>query len=231
LIVAGCDGGKKKDKQTQTRLSFDYFGLEVGHSWTFKVESYDPEDEPANGEHTITTRVLSQDQSGIFAAGTGGEGDYIDYYKLIGNTYYEVGLQEDGEDTWYEPDDYELLLKNPVELNDESDQLGKVMRQEKVTVPAGSFVAWVFYQKSTDDDITEEYTAWFVPYIGPVKTDSTETDSSGNIILSYNMELTSHSFDKSLSETLIPNNPNYDKIKSKLSHMLLHGKVKDRQLK
>jgi len=52
--------------------------------------------------------------------------------------------------------------------------------KEEVTVPAGTFSTWYCTNSLTDDDMTYLVSAWFAPYVGPVKYMIEMTDTSGS---------------------------------------------------
>lgn len=195
LVVTGCGGGSGGKKTPANSLSSDYFGLQVNYTRNYKGTITNVEESINNASLTWIETVLKEVEPGLFKTQVTASipgfsesfGDFIE--KNEDGNYYDRGWWEEGEEKRYDYRD--VIIKNPVELGFESSFYGKIVRKEDVTVPAGTFNAWVF--EDTWGDETEGYTDtyYFVPYIGMVKYTSEETEG-GKIIYFVTRSLTSY---------------------------------------
>jgi hypothetical protein len=176
------------------KASSDYMGFEVGNTWTYQEHLYlsNPgPDEQQDSNETYTVGILSKNDQNIFTIGEVGSA-YYDYDKVEGSSYYYYGEHEDGRDYW-ESTPYPLILDS-ITLESSQDFFGNHLRQELVTVPAGTFLAEVFESLSSGDDgSTEDFVNWIVPYIGQVKCIDTYRNNTGGVEIDTS-ELTAYDF-------------------------------------
>ncbi len=214
-LLAGCGGGGGKKQPTEKGPSTDYYGLTVGAKLV-----YNALETPGNISNNLTYRILSEYRPGIFRTSWAGsddtDGEFVK--KTEDGYYYECGDWEtENEDdwNWYEEEDYQTIIKNPITAGSKSDWWGEALRQETVKVPAGTFKAWVFHSQDPykDDDeidyIDNDY-YWFVPNLGLIKVISTTTRVSDSVITeSITGVLQSYSFEANTSSSINQNFSNH----------------------
>lgn len=154
----------------------DYFGLEVGNTWTMD-NTYS---RWIDGSLIIeerrqqTIEVLSQTDEGnriVFKMGLNDDSQG-QYWSKEGNSYYDIGRWEVGESDWWFPEG-SLLVTNPIQLGDEGMGGFVAIRQEMVSLPAGTFDTWVFHgEVEHESGWKGEYYAWIAPYVGIVKAEA-----------------------------------------------------------
>ncbi|HBE77601.1 MAG TPA: hypothetical protein DDW65_07420 [Firmicutes bacterium] len=203
LTIAGCGGGKGSTGS----LSSDYYGLETGFELITTAEEKDSI-AVTTISGTITTLVTGETASGsgIYKVARGidstsetiklgTEGDYI---QKSGTDYNNYGYWEEGEDTKVNSG---LILKNPVTSTSTSEYWEmNVTGQETVTVPAGTFTAWVFESSEDHTDYedkgygpgTDVEKKWFVAQLGVVKESGTYTRTGDSKTVTFLSQLTSY---------------------------------------
>lgn len=188
-LLAGCGGGSNGSGGDVTPIergpSSDYYGLEVGAKLVWKID-----EAPSNLTWLATYEVIDEDPPGEFKT----KWSYSDEDKIKGEFikkfpdgfYIKIAdwyIDEDTNNEEREPD-YEVLAKNPIQVGFKSDEWGEALRQENVTIPIGTFKAWVFRGNDYDydnegeeDEIKYLNTSyyWFVPHLGIVKSTSNTT--------------------------------------------------------
>jgi hypothetical protein len=178
LAIAGCGGssGSNGGEDSEIKISSDYFGIEKGLKLT-----YDKTTTKNGSTNTVayiqyTIGVAPSYGPNVYKVVEGTSTTRGEYIKIDGNEYYGYGSWETGEIDKIEESPI-LVVTNPITTSFTSPGFGVCKGQEKVTVPAGTFTAWVF-----EDDYTEEgYTCcdkrWIVPYLGKVQDIYTEAQN------------------------------------------------------
>lgn len=194
MVMSGCGGsgnsGTNSPQREAVQYSSDYFGLELGFQLTYRNVT------TAKGETTTRIALVKVTEetsvgSAIFKKGTAYGEETIDkcgqYILKQGDSYYFKGDWEDG--TQHMEDTPKLIISNPITQSFESDEWGKVIGQEPVTVPAGTFTAWVF-EKEVNGSYTysRQHKYWFVPNLGLVKSYVVEKENE-KTVFEENMEL------------------------------------------
>lgn len=171
--------------------SSDYCGWEPGFQVTYQVSEMDKKiDNGATKEYNCTQNTIDCG-SGILKLVSSVQ----DSGSLIlkeNNNYYDYG-------TWYfdkpdsiEPTPYHLLVSTPFTNSLENSVWGKVKGQKLVTLPCGTFTAWIFEDideyESTAYSSKSEYYFWIVPYLGIVKYDQTDWEND-KIVWRFKAEL------------------------------------------
>ncbi len=168
-VLAGCGGGGGKSTPPRT-VSTDYYGMEVGAKYSYHLTYTDKINNALSNESDLAAVVYSVDTSttpgtAIYKVGdqtigsSNIEGEYV--AKVAANYYGYGTWSNDGSSNLKSSG--ALLMSNPItaELN------ANILRQESVTVPAGTFQAYVLKDVTTSEDSTVVQTTeyWFVPYI------------------------------------------------------------------
>ena len=171
-LLTGCGGGGGGgNKIPENSLSSDYFGIQVNYTLNYTGIVTDVKSGLNNQPYTMTKKVISE-ETGVYKTQTTinilpGEtwGYFIE--KSEDGNYKDKGWWDGSEEHMYnEP---HIIMHNPVYEEFESDNYGKVIGQESITVPAGTFNAWVFEDTSGDKTNGSTDTYYFVEYIGIVK--------------------------------------------------------------
>jgi len=190
-------------------LSSDYFGLEVNYTLNYDCFLNYPEKGYHNVSYTMAHTVLSED-SGVFKTQKKDSiypgypyGDYIG--KSADGNYYDIGAWETGEEDFFYYEPYEIIYKNPMSSDFSSGRYGSVDGQENVTVPAGTFNAWKFFNShdGVDEGVpwTGVFEYYFVENIGLVKYVYTET-KNGETVFYETWSLTSYYLSTSASSAV-----------------------------
>lgn len=208
-LLTGCGGGGGK-KTPENSLSSDYFGLEVNYTRKYNGTLTNVEAGFNNTPFTWTENVLSEVEPGLYKTQTTATisglseifGEFIE--KNEDGKYYDRGWWEVGEEEMYLPD-YDVIISNPVDIGFNCFWYGEIVRKESVTVPAGTFDAWVFVDTYGNeiDGVTDTY-YYFVPHIGIVKETSIKTEG-GEITFSLTRSLTSYYLSSSASSSSLVN--------------------------
>jgi len=243
LIITGCGGGGggENDITTIEKGPYsDYYGLQIGATLTYDYSEYDSENTPTDSSGTLTYKILGEYSTGIYQTGYkySGESDFTSGGYIEKNTdgnYYERGDWENSSDYW-EESPYDVIISNPVSIGSTGEWWGEAIRQETVTVPAGTFKAWVFhyYESGTYTDDTgseieyvdDEYT-YFVPYLFIIKRSGLST-TNGVTTESFTFALTSYSADTSSTSIVISSNIKSQAITSSNSSKILKRLFKHR---
>ncbi len=170
-VLAGCGGGGGKSTPPRT-VSVDYYGMEVGAKYSYHSTYTDQINNALSNQSDLAAVVYSVDTNttpgtAIYKVGdqTVGsaniEGAYIakettgnvSQYRTWG-TWANNGTPDNlSEPSW--------LMTNPI------TNVLPAIQSVKVTVPAGTFDAYVLEDEITSTDGTSVQTTqyWFVPYI------------------------------------------------------------------
>lgn len=198
-LLAGCGGGNGGSEKTPPNsLSSDYFGLQVNYVLTYNCLVYEKDDEPRNISCTSIYKILSE-EAGVFKTQNTysidpgyAHGEFIE--KSTDGCYYFRGEWETDESGWMYPEPpYPIIIRNPVDVGFTSGipEYGTIVKKETITVPAGTFEAFVFEANLGYGSNTDIYTYHFVPYIGMVHFTNVETEA-GETVLSIEKSLTSY---------------------------------------
>lgn len=204
-VVAGCGGGGG-NKTPENGFSSDYYGLQVNYTLNYTGTVTDVESGLNKQPYTMTQKVISE-ETGIYKTQftvniLPGKswGDFIE--KCEDGNYKDRGWWDGTEEHMYsEP--YDIIIHNPVSEEFESDYYGKVFGQESVTVPAGTFNAWVFKDINGNEVNGQTDTYYFVEYIGIVKYIGEEFEK-GKSIYSEIKSLTSYYISPSTKSSVSP---------------------------
>ena len=201
--ACGCGGGGGGGDVTPIERgpSSDYFGLEVGSTLTYNISGYEAEETPSEYTDTLIHRILSDSHSifkteDTYLSDGYKSGEYIEK-DADGNKYLYKGYWDNEGEHPSDPP-YETIVSYPISTGSTSDSWGEAIRQETVTVPAGTFNAWVFHSYDSWSDpysgehIYEAHT-YYVPYLGLIKRQYSHTKNGVEIFSSYVL-LNSYSF-------------------------------------
>lgn len=174
VALAGCGGGGGGKSTPARILSNDYYGMEVGAKYSYHTTYTDKFNNTLSHEFNLDAVVYSVDNStpgtSIYKVGaktegsTNIEGEYVAKITLNNAvTYRSYGTwANDGSDN-YNSINTDFLMSNPIT----AELSGSIVRQESVTVPAGTFNTYVLRNTVTSKDGIEVQTTdyWFVPGI------------------------------------------------------------------
>jgi len=176
LTTIGCGGSSSNNSPADnpTPISSDYIGLEPGFQLTYH-ETGIINKKNINITFTSTTITTTNYVPGVFKQISSMDPSKGELILKEGNNYYDYGhCFPDSVDEIHDPP-YELLISNPINPSFERYSWGLVKGQENVTVPAGTFNAWIFeeFENENANGITDKEFSkiWFVPYLGVVKVE------------------------------------------------------------
>lgn len=201
VLLTGCGGGGGGSVPIEKGPSTDYLGLQVGAKLIYKVI------DDSGNISTNTYEVVEVDTSEVYktkSTSTDDPGDSWGSFirKGADGVYYQTAEWDwDQHFNKEKRKPYELektVIVNPVYLGFESDKWGKAIRQEVVTIPIGTFKAWLFHKMEIDENgtsITLDFYSWFVPNLGTIKLFFREINNDNNkIFYSATTILESYSF-------------------------------------
>jgi hypothetical protein len=177
LTIAGCGGSSgSSGNDSEIKISSDYLGFETGFKLTYDETTIENGSTDTATYIQYTIGVASSYGTNIYKVVYGTSTTRGEYIKIDGNKYYGYGSWETGESDEIESSPI-LVVTNPITTPFTTPGWGVCKGQEKVTVPVGTFTAWLFENDYTDEGATCCDKRWIVPYLGMVQGIYTATQN------------------------------------------------------